>query len=531
MSEPRGPRRFRAYIVVALLGTLMAAAWFFRAADADEPAASTSAPPSSAPSSTLEPAAAAFHRATVWIEVVSDAGDPVAGASITLRTAAGAREQRSDEAGLTTFASLLPGPYTVEVKAAGYEPLEAREVLRPGLSEAAWTLRLHIDPQSAGALRGVVMSEGAPVAGALITALVDGQARQEGATKSGPDGRFVLPWTSDAAAVVAFHEKHGVGERALAEEREVLVELPAPGYVEGRVSDDKGQPLPSFRVQVRVSDLPPGLVRALVAANGGGREGSRAARRKLTQAWVTFPKSDDDELGAFRVGPVPAGGVRVVASAEGRAPAEREVTVSPGDVTRGVVLSLPGPLVVTGCVTDAKSGEPVRGARVHAVRKDAPDAPDFGFATVDDDGCYRLLTTAGVRHSVAVRARGYVTSSVGGVVGRADTEVQRDFALERSSGKRGEGFRYVGIGARLTPHDEGAQVLEVFTSGSAAGALSPGDVILRVDGEWTRNTALERIVELIMGEDGTEVELLVQPKDGGPVRTVVLSRRATSSSG
>src|SRR5690606_6520782 len=139
-----------------------------------------------------------------------------------------------------------------------------------------------------------------------------------------------------------------------------------------------------------------------------------------------------------------------------------------------------------------------------------------GDAKTGADGCYTLLTTAGVRHSVGVRARGYVSESAGGLFGRADEEVERSFALERARGGRQDAFRYVGIGAKLKMHDDGAQVAGVFQSGSAAGALQEGDIILRVDGVWTEGMTLPRIVEMIVGEPDTDVELLVQPKGGGP---------------
>ncbi len=495
--------------------------------------------------SRARPPLSASSLATVWVEVVSSEGAPVMGARVKLSAAVGTREQRTDDGGLSTFERLWPGVYATEVTAAGFKTLSGHEELRPGLEEVAWTFRLQPEADAAAALRGLVRSEGKPVAGALVTFLRDGVALPEGAALSSADGRFALPRAAAAKAdaLLAFHEAHGVTQRALPESGEALMELPAPGFVEGRVLDQRGRPLASFQVQALVSGLPDGLVRALSMASGHEGRYARAVQRRLSVPWRSFgadaalegdepPASTASGVpGSFRFGPVPAGLVRVVASADGRAPAEASVPVKPGEVSGAIELRLAGPLVVSGCVTDAESGEPIRAARVRAVRAPGPRAPGFGEASTGADGCYRMLTEPDVRHSVSVHARGYVAESAGGLFGRSDDEVRRDFTLEASRGAHRAGFNYVGIGAKLSAHDEGAKVVGVFESGSAAGALEEGDVVLRVDGVWTEGMPLSRIVELIVGEDGTEVELLVQPKGGGPVETVVLARQPTSSRG
>lgn len=533
----RGIRRERLLAMAAVVAVMVAAWVGFRDDDDGDasPAVGTSARPADTDVGADErPArhAEALTPSTVWIEVVSAAGNPVVGAAVKLRSAVATSEQRTDVDGVTVVERLWPGAWRVEVSASGYAPLSTEEVLRPGLAEAAWSFRLEPEGEMPAALRGVVLSQGVPVAGAFVAFTQKGDTLEAGAVLTKADGRFAVSQVPGADGVLAFHEAHGLAARGLDDNGDLVLELPAPGFVEGRVLDDRGQPLASFSVQALTSGLPPGFARALATATGGrGRRAYAAVQGRLKTAWSAFPvQGAEGAPGRFRVGPVPAGSVRVVASADGRAPADQEVTVKAGAAT-SVELRLAGPVVVTGCVTDANTNKAIGGAQVSALRTPGPDAPGFGSARTDDEGCYRLLTTAEVRHSVAVRARGYVAESAGGLWGRADEEVRRDFSLQPSKGNKREGFRYVGIGARMSQHEDGAQVVGVFKTGSAAGSLHEGDVVLRVDGVWTEGLPLPRIVEMIVGEDGTDVELLVQPKGGGPVRTVVLPRRQLSSNG
>jgi carboxyl-terminal processing protease len=93
-------------------------------------------------------------------------------------------------------------------------------------------------------------------------------------------------------------------------------------------------------------------------------------------------------------------------------------------------------------------------------------------------------------------------------------------ARERLSGQ------YSGIGAALEKGKEGLIITTVFEGSPAKQAgLKPGDVIVTVDGKTTRDVAVDTSISRIKGEEGTHVQLGIQPKGGGTVRSYDLVRR------
>ncbi len=87
------------------------------------------------------------------------------------------------------------------------------------------------------------------------------------------------------------------------------------------------------------------------------------------------------------------------------------------------------------------------------------------------------------------------------------------------------GDTYEGIGAFVTESERGPMIDEVFTDEPADKAgLVEGDVILSVDGVSTDGLELERIVEIVKGPLGSNVELLVLSKGETAPRTVVITR-------
>jgi hypothetical protein len=515
-------RRRPLLLLLALALLVAAGALLWR----KEPSAQTAKAPEpvAVPWPALEPPAPApAGRATAYVEVLSHNGSPVVGARVRVRAGAVERRGVSDESGHAELEGLPPGLAQLEVAASGYAPVQRAQPLPDGLDAVSWTVTLAADDEATGAVRGVVVSGGSPVPRALVIASERGRLDATHAVFSGEDGRFMLPRQGFFNEVVAFHEAFGDGRAAAADE--VVLELPAGGSVSGRVLDEAGRPVADAEVQVTVNSGPPGVRRALVEADGGG-----APRERLSRLSPAVQQSD--ERGAFRVSPVAAGRVVVVASAAGKVPAQTEVEIPAGRERREVVLRLGAPVEVTGFITFRATGEPVKGARIDAVRTQAPEVPGFGTAVSDDEGRYRLLTSPTVRHSVSVRAKGYVSALQGGVRGRSGEQLRINFSLEATPpGDDRPGFRYVGIGAQLRPHAEGAAVGSVFKSGSATGLLQAGDIILRVDGIWTEGLSLAEIVELIVGEAGTDVELLVKSKAAAQPDRVLLSRQPVSSKG
>ena len=90
----------------------------------------------------------------------------------------------------------------------------------------------------------------------------------------------------------------------------------------------------------------------------------------------------------------------------------------------------------------------------------------------------------------------------------------------------------VGIGARLSPGEDGWPVLQDLVPGSPAsrsGQLRSGDRVLAVagsSGTWvdSRGAEMRDVVGLIQGEPNTQVSLRVQGADGSEARVVTLGR-------
>ena len=95
--------------------------------------------------------------------------------------------------------------------------------------------------------------------------------------------------------------------------------------------------------------------------------------------------------------------------------------------------------------------------------------------------------------------------------------------------------KLVGIGALLRAEDDGATKIEgIVNNGPAdkAGELQLGDRVIAVDsindGNWSdiMFLTIDKVVEKIRGEEGTEVALKVEPADGaaGETRVIVIER-------
>jgi carboxyl-terminal processing protease len=111
---------------------------------------------------------------------------------------------------------------------------------------------------------------------------------------------------------------------------------------------------------------------------------------------------------------------------------------------------------------------------------------------------------------------------------------EADAALRYLSGEEFDTIRdyfagdtYEGIGAFVTESDAGPMIDEVFIGEPADRAgLMPGDVILTVDGVSTKGLAMERIVEIIKGPLGSDVDIeFLRPGETEP--TMVIVTRAT----
>ncbi len=87
--------------------------------------------------------------------------------------------------------------------------------------------------------------------------------------------------------------------------------------------------------------------------------------------------------------------------------------------------------------------------------------------------------------------------------------------------------RYVGIGVQLAgaPRENLIEIVVPFPGGPArkAGAR-PGDLILEIDGVNVAEVPLGKVVDLLRGEDGTKVNVVVRQKDAAEKRTLHMTR-------
>ncbi len=83
---------------------------------------------------------------------------------------------------------------------------------------------------------------------------------------------------------------------------------------------------------------------------------------------------------------------------------------------------------------------------------------------------------------------------------------------------------YVGIGVTVTWQEKGYAVNKVTEDGPAQQAgILPGDVIVRVDGQVLEGMASDEADDLILGEEGTSVEITVERE--GREHTYTITRR------
>lgn len=92
----------------------------------------------------------------------------------------------------------------------------------------------------------------------------------------------------------------------------------------------------------------------------------------------------------------------------------------------------------------------------------------------------------------------------------------------------GLGRQFVGIGVQITKSEEGIYIEQVFTGTPAAGAeLMRNDIIVKVnDAEVTDQTTTNDLVQLIMGEENTDVTITVR-RDNALI-TKTMKRKAVS---
>jgi hypothetical protein len=347
----------------------------------------------------------------------------------------------------------------------------------------------------------VIDPAGSPIIGATVTAtLIDGDVESRA---SDGDGAFALEGLAASIARLRFSapgfadvDVDGARLPAAGEafwsQKLVPSFTAGHGRVEGVVVDERGRPVPTYRLLARAS---------------GGSDVQNGRRAAVTQI--------DDERGAFsreEMGPT----ALVVIAAGFRPSDELLVDVRPGHVHKmSIVLERSNAL--RGRVTDARTGAPLAGTRVALDRVRGVEA-----AVTGDDGRYVIPSLPGEKVSVLVRAEGYHELVLGGIEGGRSRDEVLDIKLT-PVGTGASATEVVGIGVGVRADVAGVLVHAVFAHGPAAGVLQPGDLIIEVDGVSLAGKALREGMSAIRGASGTTIRLLVK-NEGGATRSVVLER-------
>lgn len=268
----------------------------------------------------------------------------------------------------------------------------------------------------AGGISGQVLDavNGEPVVGAMVVARAEGGASAQARTNA--RGRYLIedlrPGEYRVRAAGArgyepaeFPRPVPVREGQVTEDidfRLERVQNPNPGAISGRVVDRRtGEPIRGARVMAH------------------GRHGRRVTRT--------------NENGQYLLRGLIPGEYRVTAAARHYLRTEpRPVAVEPGQVVEDVDFALvpkPHKGAITGCVTDARTGEPVAGAIIVARGEHGA-----GRVATNRAGCYRLILPPG-EYRVSARARGYQPAEFPRPVPVHPREVTRDvdFSLERTA--------------------------------------------------------------------------------------------------
>ncbi len=460
----------------------------------------------------VHPASGATDRRALAGRVVDAlTGEPIGGATVSLRTGEGEEIAAADSAddGSFSFAA-VSGPAILAASAPGYafltEEIDAGEVV------------LALDPSVR--LSGVVVDpSGAPIAGAEVWA-EDSEGDDwerwprpaSDTTTSAADGSFVIEDAPSGRIVVhATHPRFARGEAEVGgvgpgRSREgIRVALVQGGTVAGRILDPEGT--------TPVAD-------AAVTIFPEGEAGKEARSR-----------AD----GSFEFTAVRPGEVRITALA-GHAEAETVVKIAASQ-TRQVELRLEAAGVITGTVVDER-GTPVEDAQVFASGGGTRKSVYTG-----DEGRFTLSGLADEEWHLRAHADGYERASV---TARAGQEVEIMLSrgtvvfgtVRSASGKIPAEAEVLAV--EDLDRSRSKQVVEVAADGTWRFAgLAPGVWKIRASGtgyspsapvEVTIDTSIDRgPIELVVTAGG-RVRGRVAGPDGSPVpgARVSLSRRGRS---
>lgn len=352
----------------------------------------------------------------------------------------------------------------------------------------------------AQSIRGFVKEpDGKPVPDALVSLVLEeadvptaeSQARER-VIRTGPDGSFLFdelaPGRYTVKAEVKGYADQVVGGVRIGEDVDVV--LSPGGALSGVIkSKGDGKPIPNARVTIKL-----------------------LAHRFMNWGTIQERSVRADEQGRYRFENVTPGWWQVLAEAPGFLQEDdARVQIRPGLQTSqdlGLVL----PNEVWGRIIDARTKQPIKGAKVGIGGGGAVQAPPFATTTTDENGVWKFTLRPTGGETLRVEAPGYVPSGLMGVswdTSKSKYQVQ-DIALVPGAAASGTVVDYAGkpvSGARIDVSEsfEFDYIHSAIYTGEPFGMrrIKASTILSNDKGEFTINTLQPgKRVQFVAFKDG-----------------------------
>jgi carboxypeptidase family protein len=416
-------------------------------------------------------------------QVTSESGVPVpAHVAGTAKDGGGSGSSTADAEGRYELRGLPAGEVTIRAQARGYVQ-ETRTV------DTRQGARVDLVLKRGLALRGEVVSEGAPVA--MVGVFANGKGRGASSYATTDErGRFTLEgleagrYAVSARAADGRHAEVDDVDAGQQSPLRIVLERKATAVITGRVVGlpAEGEPM-----------------MAMVQANGENGSGMAPI----------------DGTHRFRMTDAPAGAVTVQAEAMSMNGTQRssrpvDLTLAANSETE-IVLEFPDDIVIGGLIT--RDGAPVPFASVNFSRDDAPSAA----TRADARGAYQLVGVEPGRHAVTVTATdpqtAFATEYV--VLGSAELDIDIAGAVLTGRAVRADtGAPVAGVDVSLFRAGEGQTASTATTNAQGAfSARSLRDGTYRVVTSKPGFGQVARDVEIARASPA-DVTLELEPADG-----------------
>ena len=197
-----------------------------------------------------------------------------------------------------------------------------------------------------------------------------------------------------------------------------------------------------------------------------------------------------------------------------------DIRVEPGKKLNLGYMTMPKGGVFAGWIVDGDSGQAVGNCRV-GVRYEFI----WSMGPTRDDGKFGYYAASDERFSFIAVCEGYRTRIVPGLTVSTGQRINLGTIEVTKVGQEAM-VEYTGVGMTLDVHDDLLVVEDVVENRPAAAAgITEGAVITRIDDTDASQLGLYRSVQLIRGDDATEVTLWVRLDGVSPPVRIRLERQ------